>query len=288
MSSITSYQSISSNRQIISLLKVHLQRVLDIFIKILGSYYISVKDIKSVIFDYLNNKENFTDKDVYDTLRIKLKDIGSFPKLDSNSIFYQYTSIRANKRVEDISSFYNNKTDSYLDLGGGDGSITLAIASHYKVEKAICADIDNWYDTHDKKYDIDYVSLNENEQLPFNDEEFSLITCFQSLHHMKNLDSRLKDIKRIIKRGGYLIIREHDCCDDNMKMLIDIEHCIFELVLKEYNQQFVNEYYADYKSKYQWSDIFCSLGFKYIHTKYPQRYGKNNPTRYYYAMYKKL
>lgn len=277
-SSVSVYLSPKSNNQIVSLLKTYPSMIVNIFSKILYNY-LSEQEVTCIINEIKEHKD-LDDKTVYDRFR---KEILSREKKENDDIS------RSKTRVKHISSFYHSKPQSYLDLGGGDGSITSAIGRHFdlKKENIICADVESWYDIYDKKYDCTYVTINENE-LPFNSEEFSLVTCFQSLHHMKNLENRLKDIHRILKKGGTIIIREHDCVDDNMRMLIDIEHCIFELVLKD-NQKFVNEYYANYKSKYQWTNMFRTLGFKYIQTKYPNNSsGKYNPTMYYYAMYTKL
>ena len=280
MSSV--YQSITSDRQIVSLLEKHYHWVTNVFSKTLR-YHLSEKQVVDE-FRKLGEDKNLTDKKVYDRFRsiVEQKNI----HFTSNG-----KDTRSISRVRDINLCYKDKPTSYLDLGGGDGAIAAAISKNLNIDKdsAICADIDTWHDKYDTPYtkDITYVTLSEESNLPFENEQFSLVTCFQSLHHIKNLHSRLDDLSRIIKRGGYLIIREHDCSDDYMRMLIDIEHCIFELVLKD-NQKFINEYYADYKSKFEWSDILRKLGFKFISVKYPLISGKYNSTRFYYAMYKKL
>ncbi len=38
-----------------------------------------------------------------------------------------------------------------------------------------------------------------------------LITCFVTLHHVPHLEPMLCEIVRILRPGGYLILREHDC-----------------------------------------------------------------------------
>ena len=130
---------------------------------------------------------------------------------------------------------------------------------------------------------ITYVKLKEGEILPFNDGEFSLITCFQSLHHMKN--NVISELYRILEPGGYIIIREHDCDSNFMKILIDIEHCLFETVLKDQSDLFVSTYYGEYRSWYEWNKLFENNGFYYCKRRYNFKTTRNNPTRYYYAMY---
>jgi len=43
------------------------------------------------------------------------------------------------------------------------------------------------------------------------DNRVDLITCFVTLHHVPNLNAMLLQLVRILKPGGYLILREHDC-----------------------------------------------------------------------------
>lgn len=38
-----------------------------------------------------------------------------------------------------------------------------------------------------------------------------MITCFVTLHHVPHLNSTLRELVRILRPDGYLILREHDC-----------------------------------------------------------------------------
>jgi ubiquinone/menaquinone biosynthesis C-methylase UbiE len=308
-----SYFSVKSNKQIVELLKYYPQWVINIFSKTLYSYFttgeieIILKEIEEKHKE--DNDDELNDKKIYDKFREKINDKkgelkdkkekindkkGKGELKDKKEKGKDNLLNRGKSRTRDVMSFFNSKMikkhDKYLDLGGGDGTVSWCIGEYLglKKESIICADINTWYYEPERSQDITYVLLNEDEGLNgvfTNDNEFSLITCFQSLHHMKNLNECLESCKRI--NGGVIIIREHDCINEYMRMLIDIEHCIFELVLKEYDQKFVDSYFAEYKSKAEWNNIFKKLGYKYVQSDYPQRFGKSNPTRYYYAMYEK-
>ncbi|MDD4930561.1 MAG: class I SAM-dependent methyltransferase [Candidatus Colwellbacteria bacterium] len=195
---------------------------------------------------------------------------------------------RESARQQDIFRFYNGRPKKYLDLGGGDGKITSAIGQylHLSKEKIVCADIDSWWDNdRTEKEEITYLKISEGHRLPFNDGEFGLVTCFQSLHHMKNPDLVISELYRILEPGGYIIIREHDCDSVLIKMLIDIEHCIFETVLKDPVDSFIKNYHGDYRSKNEWSRLFYRHGLLFCHRRYNFKTTRNNPTRYYYSMY---
>lgn len=198
---------------------------------------------------------------------------------------------RENSRQQDIFRFYNEKPKKYLDLGGGDGKITNAIGSYLKLKRGdvVCADTE-WFDEERKENEpITYTKIfEENNRLPFLNNEFSLVTCFQSLHHMKNINNVISELYRITEPGGYIIIREHDCDSGFVKILIDIEHCIFECIMKDLSDNFSDKYYGNYKSKIEWSNLFERSGFVYCNKRYNFKMARNNHTKYYYAMYKKV
>ncbi len=53
-----------------------------------------------------------------------------------------------------------------------------------------------------------YVKPEVNGKLIFNENSFDLITCFGTLHHVPNVSFVVKELYRVLKPGGYLLIRE--------------------------------------------------------------------------------
>lgn len=43
------------------------------------------------------------------------------------------------------------------------------------------------------------------------DNRVDLVTCFVTMHHVPHLQLIISQIVRILRPGGYLILREHDC-----------------------------------------------------------------------------
>jgi ubiquinone/menaquinone biosynthesis C-methylase UbiE/serine/threonine protein kinase len=171
---------------------------------------------------------------------------------------------------------------SYLDFGGGDGSISSATATVFNISKeaAFSADIDKWFGKQaPKTYDnITYLHLKEGQRIPLPDKSIDLVTCYQVLHHIKDIDFVLTELRRICKQ--VLIIREHDCRGNTDRMLIDLEHSMYELCVEpEPNIKFLNDYEAWYHSKEEWASMLQKYGFKTIHTTDPK-----GSTRYYYAI----
>jgi ubiquinone/menaquinone biosynthesis C-methylase UbiE len=212
------------------------------------------------------------------------------------------TSNRSNSRLRQINFLFNlpdfktlyEQTSSrfkYLDLGGGDGSITSAIANKLNLSKdrSINADVDEWFSNilpKDLQSDITYVTINEYGRLPFRDEEFSLVTAFQSLHHIEDFEVRIEELKRITRKGGFLLIREHDVFNSYTQMLVDIDHSLYEVSTNKDFNNYLNEYNAYYQSKNKWTQLLSSHftfidGINYGNKTY------KNPTRIYYALYRK-
>jgi SAM-dependent methyltransferase len=53
-----------------------------------------------------------------------------------------------------------------------------------------------------------YVKPEVSGKLNFEDNTFDLITCFGSLHHIANVSYVIGELSRVLKPGGYLLLRE--------------------------------------------------------------------------------
>ena len=42
------------------------------------------------------------------------------------------------------------------------------------------------------------------------DKSVQLVTCIMSMHHFRDFAQMLSEIKRVLRPGGYLFVREHD------------------------------------------------------------------------------
>jgi hypothetical protein len=125
-------------------------------------------------------------------------------------------------------------------------------------------------------------------------ESVDVITCFQVLHHVQDLDYTVRDLVKKLKTGGMFIIREHDCNDAVTRVLIDVEHSLFEVVKKEtveLNAGYLFETIDSdkYKSISAWTSYLRGHGlelmdeFKKLHNESPK-----GVTRYTYRVYKKM
>jgi ubiquinone/menaquinone biosynthesis C-methylase UbiE len=203
---------------------------------------------------------------------------------------------REAQRGKDVLELLNNskisKPKMYLDIGASDGLITKAIGAALALPKTHihAVDVEQWIGQENKvdgeaKDDIHFSFINmvddKNPLIPYKDGSFDIITVLQALHHFENLDTMMKEIQRLSAVGGTVIIREHNADNDNTKMLTDLEHLFYGILYNGLSiDDFANNYYGVYRSAEEWDTMFADHGFKCVHKKQ-----KNNPTKYYYAVY---
>lgn len=94
-----------------------------------------------------------------------------------------------------------------LDFGCGAGSFINYLAKKDRDSLFFGVDIDKSIINRAKKnklYDNEKFFLSDGDRLPFDDDFFDEVYCYEVLEHVKELDKVLKDIKRVIKKGGVL------------------------------------------------------------------------------------
>ncbi|UJR24463.1 hypothetical protein I4U23_005838 [Adineta vaga] len=106
-------------------------------------------------------------------------------------------------------SINSKSIQTYFDLICRDGFITAEIGKYLQLNQENILGGDE-YNSHNK--DITYVKIDLNQsKIDLMDNHIDLITCFVVLHHVPDLDLMLREIVRIMRLNGYLIVREHDC-----------------------------------------------------------------------------
>jgi len=194
---------------------------------------------------------------------------------------------RATWRVNDIKRNFkfSDSIKKYLDIGSGDCSIPLVLGKslYLKTCNIYCSDI---YRNPDIANEVNFFLVVENEKFQVRNNSFDLVTLFQTLHHMKDMEFRLTEIYRILKTGGIMIIREHDSESKEMNDLITVEHMAYHMFFENMSYlDFQNMYYARLFSKQDLENKILSNGFSLLKSFIPKT--KNNPTNYYYAVFRK-
>lgn len=94
-----------------------------------------------------------------------------------------------------------------LDVGCASGYMVSEISKHYPKAKYVGVDSYDKVVVHAKK---NYPHINfkvaNAEKLPFKKEEFDLLICYETIEHITNPLKALKEMKRVLKKNGTLIL----------------------------------------------------------------------------------
>jgi ubiquinone/menaquinone biosynthesis C-methylase UbiE/DNA-directed RNA polymerase subunit E'/Rpb7 len=213
---------------------------------------------------------------------------------------------RGKHRADEINGLLqliNFTPTNLLDFGAGDVNITYHLADIKNIsrDKVFISDIKEPSNT----YGFNFIKSNpDNPRINMEDNSVDFITSLMVLHHVKDPISTIQEFYRILRPGGYLLIREHDN-EDSVGYLVealDMLHGFYEAVWdvpeKLENPEFPNKYYSSYKSNDEWTRDITNVGFERINSpdELENAYltgseddykRKINPYAFYYAIYKK-
>ena len=182
----------------------------------------------------------------------------------------------------------------YLDIGCGSGKKTMFFSKYLNIKKENIhgTDIKTWgpYQKNKNKLPFKFKYI-ENNILDYNDHSFDIITCILTLHHVENLDILIKEIYRILKHNGILILIEHCVYNDNDRIIINIQHLLYSALYDNQKNYIENPIYIQCYNDNEWNFMMHKNNFKYI-IKNILNFGneytlKNRYDNIYYAFYKK-
>ena len=55
---------------------------------------------------------------------------------------------------------------------------------------------------------VSYIKPNASGLMPFKDSAFDIVVCFSVLHHIPNVSTVVREMMRVVKPGGYVLLRE--------------------------------------------------------------------------------
>jgi ubiquinone/menaquinone biosynthesis C-methylase UbiE/lipopolysaccharide biosynthesis glycosyltransferase len=171
---------------------------------------------------------------------------------------------RADWRAQQVVAFLptTDLKGVVLDLGCGNGTITERLLEYVNLS---CVGVDLPEVIKERCHPkVAYRSSAEGQPLPLKDNEASVVVALMSLHHMRDLDLKLKEVARVLEPGGTLVIREHDAPDGDQcfAALLDVMHGLYARVWPAIPecQSFVGQYYGRYMSRVQWRAKLQELG----------------------------
>lgn len=159
---------------------------------------------------------------------------------------------RVPRRIETIVEIAGTGHELAYDWGCGDQDITRAMRG---VVARRVVGIDTYLSS-----DPDYVAARDVENVPTGSGD--LITALQVIHHIKteDLPGVVCEMNRILKRGGYLFIREHDTSMVEIPTL----HAVHFLggAMRRDRDEAYKDYYARYRDFESLSAVLLMGGFR--------------------------
>lgn len=116
-----------------------------------------------------------------------------------NSIFFNSYYIIRKRLIDSIKNNSHFLTGKVLDFGCGNKPYEKLINSKEYVGVDI---LNSGHDNSEKKADVYY----DGKTLPFGDEEFDSIISSEVFEHVFNLDEVLKELNRVLKTNGNILI----------------------------------------------------------------------------------
>jgi SAM-dependent methyltransferase len=291
------YYDISSNRQILSIMKNY-----NFKDKIL-LYELINKVTKINDINFISNLLNKYHSDIYIynelRKRIKHKEDNKEEDKGIDRRSYYFVDLYYNHIYRYILTKNPDfKITKYLDIGCADCNKTYLLGKKLGLEDSQIygVDLKESRDRFTEKEVNKYIKFSyldpQTNKLDFPDNSFDMISMFMVFHHIdiNKRDIIIREINRCLKPGGYLLFREHDTMSNHDKMLADIEHSLYDYVMKEIpDKNYINQkhYFLDWLEMDYLFEV--EYNFKYVYAQYDSIsiHWDVSPTRYYYLFFQK-
>lgn len=158
------------------------------------------------------------------------------------------------EKLKEFLKTTNKKT--FLDIGTGSGNFIYLIKSIYDQFDSIVG-----IDTFERAIEAAKKGFEEDKRISFQvmdaynmkypDNSFDVVVLSNSLHHLKDITLMLKEMKRVLKNDGYILINEMlannlDSMQESHKMLHHFTAEIDRLNGEIHNETFTKEEIIEY------------------------------------------
>lgn len=176
--------------------------------------------------------------------------------------------------VEKISK----KINTVVDIGAGNTQLTLEFCRKFNVNDVYVIDRyceERFVDLREKEdnFDIKYIQ-SSGTYIGLKDNICDFLIAFVVIHHVDDIPNLILEIKRIVKPGGMVFVREHDVRTNRDVEYIDKVHLKFG---EEHSSGKTN-----YISKEELISFFEYYGFVLIGS---STYNCYNPQKLYHSLY---
>ena len=183
------------------------------------------------------------------------------------------------------------KYTNYLDVGCNTGSITVPFGTKLGLKSANIygIDITNFGAQTIKPLPGFTYTQYDGYHIPHPDEKFDIITCSMVLHHVKYPQILLPEIRRVMKLGGIILIKEHNAYAPQLEWLIELEHLLYEVTESNTTyDEFKKNYYQKLFTRETLDDLMLGYGFEKKDVdseRIIRKYYVYNPTKNFYQIY---
>ena len=105
--------------------------------------------------------------------------------------------------LEAIAASGARPSGSHLDIGSGGGQLLRLIGARYPVKSFACDYTDQLMALAGQE--VQLADLNR-EPLPYASNQFSLVTCIETIEHIENFRGIVREIHRVLQPGGLVVI----------------------------------------------------------------------------------
>jgi ubiquinone/menaquinone biosynthesis C-methylase UbiE len=118
-------------------------------------------------------------------------------------------SDKVKKRAQKLLQFVDIKENqSYLEVGCGNGGVCRYIAENYPLNvTGVDVDLKQIQVAQENSQGVRNIRFMTADatHLPFPDKEFDIVLSFGTTHHISNWLGALREMRRVLKSGGYFI-----------------------------------------------------------------------------------
>jgi demethylmenaquinone methyltransferase/2-methoxy-6-polyprenyl-1,4-benzoquinol methylase len=153
----------------------------------------------------------------------------------------------------------NKKNLNILDIGAGTGALSDFVFKMNSDSNFVCVDPAFGMLKYAPEYAFKVVG--KAEDLPIKNETIDLILIGEAIHHFRDVDKSLDEIKRVLKKNGILFIFDFDVSQFKGKMI-----CFFEKLLGEPGNFYTPDSLSSLLQKNGFKTKIKTYGYKFTIT----------------------
>jgi ubiquinone/menaquinone biosynthesis C-methylase UbiE len=112
--------------------------------------------------------------------------------------------------MEKLANYFHGKNvDSILDIGTGNGDFIGVLKDVFTKAKitGVDPDTESLQEATKKYPDVSFAEMSA-ENLEFEDNAFDVASISMALHHLSDIQTAFKEMQRVVKCGGWIIVNE--------------------------------------------------------------------------------